>query len=180
MWLPNLISELAAGEIDVAITCGVIATPDAVTTEELCAEQLLVGLRPEHPLAHQQAVSLTDLANDALGINSEQLFPAWVLSQRQALQAANVLPPIVELNDTDLTAGRWIDQPRVEWVLLISSLSAGHTATAIRPVTPIQKVPFSLHWIPSRARAPAVPNFVKAALAAEPPPGWIPAPERRS
>jgi DNA-binding transcriptional LysR family regulator len=180
MWLPNLISELTAGKIDVAITCDVVAIPDEVTSEELCGEQLLVGLRPQHPLAHQQAVSLSDLANDVLGMNSERLFPAWVLSQRQVLRAANVSPPTVELNDTDLTASRWADQPEADWVLLISSLISGHTHTTIRPVTPIHKIPFTLHWIHSRVRAPAVPRFVRAALAAEPPLGWLPAPDHRS
>ena len=174
MWLPNLISELTAGRIDIAITCGRISAPDEVTTLQLCAEQLLVGLRSEHPLAHRDAISLTDLADEALGLGSEQLFPAWVLSQRQALQTANVSPPTVELKDTDLAASRWVDQRDVDWVLLISSLASGHTDTAIRPVAPAQKIPFTLHWIPARARAPAVVRFVKAALAADPPPGWSP------
>jgi DNA-binding transcriptional LysR family regulator len=173
MWLPNLISGLSAGKIDVAISCGEIATAEEITSEELCADQLLVGTRAEHRLADRQAVSLTDLADEVLGISSEQLFPAWVLSQRQALQAANVAPATVELKDTDLAASRWIDQPEVDWVLLISSISSGHTDTAIKPVTPTQHVPFILHWIPARTRAPAVQRFVHAALSAGPPPGWI-------
>jgi DNA-binding transcriptional LysR family regulator len=177
MWLPELISALAAGKIDAALTCGLIDAPDEFASQELCAERLLVGLRPEHRLAHEQAVSLTDLADEVLGINSEELFPAWVISQRQALQAANVSPRTVELNDTDLAASRWVDQPEVDWVLLISSLSDGHTDTAIRQVTPTQHVPFILHWNPSRTRAPAVARFVKAALAAPPPPGWAAGPD---
>jgi DNA-binding transcriptional LysR family regulator len=178
MWLPNLISELAAGNIDVAITCSVIETADEITSEELCADQLLVGLRVEHRLADREAVHLTDLADEVLGISSEQLFPAWVVSQRQALQAVNVSPRTVDLTDTDLAASRWIDQPEADWVLLISSLSSGHTDTAIRPVTPTQYVPFILHWIPTRTRAPAVQRFVDAALSAKPPPGWISLGER--
>ena len=172
MWLPDLIGDLAAGKVDVAITCGLISVPNDVVSEELCAEQLLVGLRAGHRLADQPAVSLSDLAGEVLGLDSEHLFPAWVITQRQALQASNVSPPTVELNGTDLAASRWIDQPEVDWVLLISSLTSGHTDTVIKPVAPSQRVPFTLHWIPSRARAPAVPRFVRAALAAEPPPGW--------
>ena len=173
MWLPNLISELTAGRIDIAITCGHITAPDEVTTVQLCAEQLLVGLRSEHPLAHRDAISLADLANETLGLGSDQLFPAWVLSQRQALQTANVSPPTVELKDTDLAASRWVDQREVDWVLLISSLASDQTDTAIRPVAPAQAIPFMLHWIPARARAPAVARFVRAAVAAGPPPGWL-------
>jgi DNA-binding transcriptional LysR family regulator len=172
MWLPNLISDLTAGKIDVAITCGRITAPDEVATVQLCAERLLVGLRAEHPLAQRHAVSLTDLAHQVLGLATEQLFPAWVLSQRQALRTANVSPPTVELRDTDLAASRWVDQPEIDWVLLISSLTSDHRNTAIRPVTPDQEVPFTLLWIPARARAPAVTRFVNAARAADPPPGW--------
>lgn len=176
MWLPGLISELAAGNVDVGITCGRITTPDEITSEDLCAERLLVGLRPGHRLASQEAVTLADLADETLGIGSEQLFPAWVLSQRQALETADVSPPTVELDDTDLTASRWIDQPQVDWILLISSLCSTHADTAIRPVIPAQHISFTLHWRPTRTRAPAVRRFVEAALAADPPPGWTPRP----
>jgi DNA-binding transcriptional LysR family regulator len=173
MWLPSLISELTEGTIDVAITCGVIATGEEIASEEVCAEELLVGLRAEHPLARGDSVSLSDLADEVLGISSERLFPAWVLSQRQALEAANVSPRTVELNDTDLAASRWVDQPEVDWVLLISSLSSAHTGTVVKPVRPAQHLPFILHWTPTRARSAAVQRFVSAALAAEPPSGWI-------
>ena len=173
MWQPNLISELVAGTIDVAISCGMIDTPDEIAREDLCAEPLLAGLRAGHPLAQHDSVSLTDLADEVLGINSEKLFPAWVLSQREALEAANVSPRSVELKDTDITASRWIDQPEVDWVLLISSLSSGHTDTVFKQVRPTQPIPFVLYWTPSRTHAPAVRRFVKATLAAESPPGWI-------
>jgi len=172
MWLPALLAALDAGDADVGITCGTITAPDEITTEDLCAERLLVGLRPDHPLASQEAVALVDLDEETLGISSDQLFPAWVLTQRQALETAAISPPTVELKDTDLTASRWIDQPQVDWILLISSLCSTHVESAIRPVTPEQRVPFTLHWQPTRTRAPAVRRFVEAALAADPPPGW--------
>jgi DNA-binding transcriptional LysR family regulator len=178
MWLPGLISALQADEADVGITCGRITTPHGITSEDLCAERLLVGLRPEHPLANQQAVALADLAEQTLGISSDQLFPAWVLSQQQALEFADVQPPTVELNDTDLTASRWHDQPEVDWILLISSLCSTHANTAIRPVSPAQQIPFALHWKPTRTRAPAVQRFVEAARAVDPPPGWTAAWDR--
>jgi DNA-binding transcriptional LysR family regulator len=172
MWLPNLISELGSGTLDVAITCGLITTPDDVASEELCAERLLVGVRGDHRLARDDEVALADLAGEVLGISSEQLFPAWVLAQRQALHVASVSPPTVELAATDLAASRWVEQSEVDWVLLISSLSAGHADTAVRPVSPLLRVPFTLHWTPGRTRAPAVRRIVELALAAGPPPGW--------
>lgn len=56
--------------VDVVITCGLIPAPDGIANEVFCAEPLLVGLRPEHRLAGQDAVALNDLAHDVLGIPS--------------------------------------------------------------------------------------------------------------
>lgn len=178
MWLPDLDSALVEGGIDVAITCGHPDTSDDVTTVELCADQLLVGLRAEHRLADQEAVSLVELAHDRLGMHSPHLFPAWSISQQDALRVANIAPPMVELTDTDLVAGRWMEQPNVDWILLISSLCGGHTNTVIKPTTPLQHVPFALSWVPDRARAPVVERFVQCCLEAEPPPGWVSAGSR--
>lgn len=96
-----------------------------------------------------------------LGTALEALFPAWVLAQRQALEAAGIAPPAIELADTDLSAIRWADQPGIDWILLIPSLTAAHTQTVIRPVTPRQLVPFTLQcWNPSRMHTIAVARFV--------------------
>ena len=62
-----------------------------------------MGLRPEHRLAAQPAVALTDLAHDVLGTTPADLFPGWALSQRQALEQADISPPTIDLADTDLT-----------------------------------------------------------------------------
>jgi len=172
MWLPGLTAALISGGIDVAITCGLIPAPAGTANEVFCAEPLLVGLRPDHRLAGQDTVSLADLAHDVLGTTSADLFPAWALSQRQALQTAGISPPAVDLTETDLAATRWADQPEVEWILLIPSLAAAHTGTAVRPVEPGQLVPFTLQWNPDRAHTTAVARFVQAALTAELPPGW--------
>lgn len=92
-----------------------------------CAEPLLVGLRPEHRLARQDKVSLSELAYDVLGTTPADLFPAWALSQRQALETVGISPPTIDLIDTDLAAARWCDQPEVDWILLIGSLATTHT-----------------------------------------------------
>jgi DNA-binding transcriptional LysR family regulator len=172
MWLPALADALISGRIDVAITCGLIPAPEGIANEVFCAEPLLVGLRPDHRLADRDAVALKDLTHDVLGTTAADLFPAWALSQRQALDQAGISPPAIELTDTDLTATRWADQQDVEWILLIPSLAAAHTTTVIRPVDPGQLVPFTLQWNPNRAHTMAVARFVHAALIAEPPPGW--------
>jgi DNA-binding transcriptional LysR family regulator len=172
MWLPAMTEALIGGRIDVAITCGLIPVPAGMANEVFCAEPLQVGLRPGHRLAGQDTVALQDLAHDVLGMTSADLFPAWTLTQRQALDAAGISPPTIDLTDTELAATRWADQPDIAWILLIPSLGAAHTGTVIRPVEPAQLVPFTLQWNPSRAHTTAVARFVHTALTAEPPPGW--------
>ena len=122
-------------------------------------------------------VALSELAHDVLGIAPEALFPAWALTQRQALDTAGIAPPTIELADTDLAAIRWADQPDIDWILLIPSLAAAHTQTIIRPVTPRQPVPFTLQWKPDRVHTIAVARFVHCALAADLPPGWYTQPD---
>jgi DNA-binding transcriptional LysR family regulator len=172
MWLPELLDAVVAGDIDVALTCGPVPEPAGIASEVFCAEPLLVGLRPGHRLASRNLVELSELAHEVLGIAPEALFPAWVLTQRQALEAAGIAPPVIELADTDLAAIRWADQPGIDWILLIPSLAAAHTQTVLRPVAPRQLVPFTLQWNPSRALTTAVARFVHCALAADLPPGW--------
>jgi DNA-binding transcriptional LysR family regulator len=172
MWLPLLTHAVSTGAVDVALTCGVIPEPDGVVGEVFCAEPLLVGLRPGHRLAGAASVSLDDLRYDVLGTTRESLFPAWALSQRQALATAGIAPPSVELADTDLAASRWGDQAAVDWVLLIGSLTAAHTATVIKPVEPEVLVPFTLQWCPEHAKSTAVSRFVQEVLSVAPPPGW--------
>ena len=76
MWLPALADALTSGRVDVVITCGLIPAPDGIANEVFCAEPLLVGLRPEHRLAAQPAVALTDLAHDVLGTTRRTCSPA--------------------------------------------------------------------------------------------------------
>ena len=146
MWLPAMTDALISGRIDVAITCGLIPAPEGIANEVFCAEPLLVGLRPGHRLASQNTIALLDLAHDVLGTSSADLFPAWALSQRQALEQAGITPPTIDLTDTELAATRWADQRDIDWILLIPSLAAAHTT--------------------------AVARFVHAALTSELPPGW--------
>jgi DNA-binding transcriptional LysR family regulator len=172
MWLPKLLDGITTGDIDVALTCGPVAQPTGIATEVFCAEPLVIGLRPDHRLASRDTIALAELAHEVLGIAPEPLFPAWALTQRQALDTAGIAPPTIELADTDLAAIRWADQRDVDWLLLIPSLAAAHTETVIRPVAPRQLVPFTLQWNPSRAHTLAVARFVHCALAADLPPGW--------
>ena len=172
MWLPKLIDAVVTGDIDVALTCGLFPEPARIATEVFCAEPLVVGLRPDHRLASRDTIALSELAREVLGAAPEALFPAWVLTQRQALDTAGIAPPAIELADTDLASIRWADQPDIDWILLIPSLAAAHTQTVFRPVAPRQLVPFTLQWDPSRVHTIAVARFVHCALAADLPPGW--------
>jgi DNA-binding transcriptional LysR family regulator len=172
MWLPTLLKAVTDGEVDVAITCGILPERDGVANEVFCSEPLLVGLRPQHRLADVSGVALADLAHDVLGATTEQLFPAWALVQQQALRAAGITPPQVPLGFTDLAATRWMDQAEVDWIMLIASLVRGHTDTVIRPVDPTYDVVFTLQWNPTRAQTPAVARYVSHALSVAPPVGW--------
>ena len=133
MWLPNLLDAVVTGDIDVALTCGLVPEPAGVASEVFCAEPLLVGLRPGHHLASRDTIALSELAHEVLGTAPQALFPAWALTQRQALEAAGIAPPAIELADTDLAAIRWADQPDIDWILLIPSLAAAHTQTVDPP-----------------------------------------------
>jgi DNA-binding transcriptional LysR family regulator len=172
LWLPDLVQAVTGGDVDVAITCGLLPERDGVANEVFCSEPLLVGLRPDHRLAGGPMVSLADLAHDVLGTTAESLFPAWSLVQHQALDAAGIDPPRVPLAATDLAAVRWADQPELDWIMLIRSLAPTHSGTAILPVDPGYDVPFTLQWNPNRAQSPAVARFVQHALVAAPPDGW--------
>jgi DNA-binding transcriptional LysR family regulator len=152
MWLPVLTSAVVSGEVDVAITCGLIPEPDGVVSEVFCAEPLLVGLRHEHRLAGAQSVSLEDLRYNVLG------------------------GPSVELADTDLTAARWADQPGIDWIMLTGSLADAHTRTVIKTVRPDVEVPYTLQWSPDRANSTAVSRFMHATLSVAPPRAGGPGP----
>lgn len=177
MWLTDLDRAVAEGRVDVAITCGLVPDRPGVVGEVFCGERLLVGLRADHRLATRDAVALADLAGETLGIHSETLFPAWALAQRQALEAAVVSPPTVELADFDLSAGRWTAQPDVGWILKTASIVGAEVTDTIRPVIPSQFVPYTLQWNPARAPTAAISRFVHLALTTDVPSGWVTQPD---
>jgi len=69
------------------------------------------------------------------------LFPAWALSQRQALEAAGISPPSADLADIDLAATRWADQPGIDW-----SPSRAHTMAVARFVHAALTAELSDSW----------------------------------
>jgi DNA-binding transcriptional LysR family regulator len=172
MWLPALQGAVADGTVDVAITCGLPESSGDVASEVFAAEPLLVGLRQSHRLAGRSSVALDELAHDVLGVAQPSLFPAWALAQRQALAAAGIAPPSVELADTDLSARRWTEQDDAQWIMLIPSLRQGSRSDVVVALEPEMLVPFTLQWMPGRAASAAVARFVHAVLTAPPPDGW--------
>jgi DNA-binding transcriptional LysR family regulator len=174
MWLPALRSALQAGTIDAALTCGDLGAegPD-ITTAEIGSEQLLVGLRPAHPLSSKPSIELHQLADRTLGIHPAHLFPAWHAVQRQVLADAGLTPPITELEDPDLSARLWTQQPEVEWIMLISSLFVGHAETIAIP-SGATTIPFTLSWTSRSLERPIVRRFVDFSLHAALPNGWLP------
>jgi DNA-binding transcriptional LysR family regulator len=173
MWLPHLRKALVDQSVDVLITCGVIPDPPHGVTEVLCHEPLSVSVRRNHRLADRSGVPLSELAHERLGIAGEPLFPAWVSTQRQALQAAGVDPPMVELDDNHVSAGQWPAQPDVDWILTIGSLTDPDMDAVVLPIEPPRTIPFVLQWIPDRNADRTVESFVRAALDdSAVPPGW--------
>lgn len=172
MWSHDLERVVAENEIDVAITFGPVPTRPGIVSETFCGEPLLVGLRPEHRLAGRAAVTLAELAGETLGLPSKELFPAWALAQRHALDAASVSPHAVELADTDLSAHKWPTQSEVDWILTTASIAAPDMPAAIRPVGPQQLIRYTIHWAPGHNRNPAVSHFVRSARRADVPVGW--------
>jgi DNA-binding transcriptional LysR family regulator len=179
MWLPDLERAVADvdGDVDVAITCGLVPDPPGIISEVFCAEPLLVGLRPDHRLAGSDAIDLHDLACDTMGLHSAALFPAWHIAVRQILDAVGVSPPTVELADTDLSAYRWPAQTEVDWILTTEAISGSDSATELFPLAPPQVVPYTLQWCPIRATTVAVGRFVNLALSVDVPPGWVSQPD---
>ena len=179
LWLPALAAAVTDARIDVAITIGLVPEIPSVVSEVFCGEPLLVGLRSGHRLAGRNTVALSELAQDVLGAPDADLFPAWALSQQQALTDAGIHPPSVRLEASDLAASGWTQQEDVEWVLLVGSLTGSHRDTVIRPVEPVQLVPYTLQWSPDRARTAAVARFVHFALSSPLPDGWVTQPAHR-
>lgn len=173
MWLRDLERALVEGSVDIAITCSPVPGSHGALTEVLCGEHLLVALRPDHRLAGQAAVSLSDLAEETFGMPSEALFPAWAIAHQDALREAEVAPPIVELADTDLTSRLWAEQADVDWIMTTASVAAPDMNAVLRPMDPPRLIRFMVHWIPGQTPNPAVARFVRLARTAEVPAGWI-------
>ena len=173
MWLTNLARAVAEGSIDVAITCGLVSDLPGLVSEVFCGEPLLVSVRPDHRLARSTAVTLAQLKDETLGIHRQELFPAWALAQRQALEASGVSPPTVELADADLSSCHWQAQQDVAWILTTSSVARDEMTTPILPVTPTVVLPYTLQWNPERAPTAACGRFVQLAITVDVPPGWV-------
>ncbi len=172
-WLPDLSAALAAGEVDIAITCDRVEDEaKRFETVELGSEPLLVGLRDDHPLATQDAIDLPALAELTLGIHPRRLLPAWHTAQLAALADAEVDPPKVELADTDLAAAGWNDQTEVDWILLLGSFGRPNATTAVLRVSPARHIPFTMSWLSYRSELPSIRRFADIVLRDGRPEGW--------
>lgn len=171
MWLPNLTQAIAEGTTDVAITCARLPDAPGSVNAVFCSEPLLVGLRPDHHLAAEPEVALQDLARYRLAVPNETLFPALALAQRQALDSVGLAPKEVVLDATDLSASGWTKQAEATWILLTGSLGTP-PLTAVRPITPALRMPYTLQWSPERAQTAAIARFVRLVLTHDVPSGW--------
>lgn len=173
MWLFHVQKALAEGSVDILISCGLVPDPPYGVSEIICGEPLLVSVRRHHRLAGHSGIDLADLRDDTLGIASDALFPAWVLTQRQALSTVGVSPPTVELTDNHVSAGMWPSQAEVDWIMTTGSLADPDMDAVVLPVAPALDVPFVLQWLPDRVTNAAVGRFVEMCRSDEAvPPGW--------
>jgi DNA-binding transcriptional LysR family regulator len=173
MWLYQLQQAIADGEVDVALTCGIVTPPDGVVSKTFCAEPALVSVRLSHRLANRDEIRLDDLAGEVLGVPSDALFPAWALAQRQLLEQAGATFRTVEICDSDISSSKWPLETDIDFILTMGSVVDAEMAAAVLPLAPPQHIPYTLQWAPDRARNAATARFVQAVLEAEVPPGWI-------
>lgn len=177
MWLPDLQTAIPDGKVDVAITSGLVPEPPGIIGEVFCAEPVVVGVRPEHALAQRDSIGLDELGGETLGVHSADLFPAWALGLRQVLEAAGAAPSTVELDDTDLSAGRWTAQADVDWIVTTRSVAGPASDYVLLPTSPPQFMPYTLQWCPIRTATAAIGRFVQFAMSADVPAGWITQPD---
>jgi DNA-binding transcriptional LysR family regulator len=173
MWLPDLLRAIPEGRADVAVTPGLLADQPGIISDVFCAEPIVVGLRPEHPLAGDPSIRLCDLEGATLGIQNGDLFPGWATALQTIVEAQGMTPPTVELRDIDLAARDWRDQQEVDWTLTTRGVSAAEAAEPLLPLSPPQYLPYTLRWCPIRAATGAVGRFVQLVLTADAPKGWI-------
>ena len=177
MWLPDLQTAIPDGKVDVAITSGLVPEPPGIIGEVFCAEPVVVGVRPEHALAQRDSIGLDELGGETLGVHSADLFPAWALGLRQVLEAAGAAPSTVELDDTDLSAGRWTAQADVDWIVTTRSVAGPASDYVLLPTSPPQFMPYTLQWCPICTATAAIGRFVQFAMSADVPAGWITQPD---
>jgi DNA-binding transcriptional LysR family regulator len=172
MWPPDVLQAVVDGTVDVAINCGYVVDPPGVVGEVFCGERVLVAVRPTHRLAGGDSVAWAELAGECFGISSASLFPEWAWAQRQVLAKARILPPIVELDTTDVWATGWAQQSNVEWVMTGAALSVPSEEVTLLPVSPTGFLLYKLQWNPGRTQTAAVARFVQLALTVDVPAGW--------
>jgi DNA-binding transcriptional LysR family regulator len=173
MWPADLLHAVADGTVDVAINCGSVVDPPGVAGEVFCGEGVVVALRNSHPLAERGSVSWRDLAREPFGVPNASLFPDWAATQRRVLDQADICPPIVELEATDLAAADWPRQSQVDWIMSSAGMIGANEGVTVLPVSPTGLLSYKLQWNPSRAQTSAAARFVQLVLTIAVPPNWV-------
>lgn len=125
------LAALRRGELDVAVTRGMVATP-GLTAMPAWSEPLHAIVSTRHAVAGQHAVALRDLADGVLRLPSRGCEPALHEAARSALRAAGIRPrlgrPAGTTQDTVVEVG---SDPH-SWALLPAEQVALARSTRVR------------------------------------------------
>ncbi|MFI9047908.1 LysR family transcriptional regulator [Streptomyces sp. NPDC053427] len=147
---------LARGEVDAALLRGEVRAPGLVT-EQLTTEPRVAGLPADDPLAHRATLTLTELADRTIALNTVSgttTLDLWPASARPATT--------ITIGNTDdwiaaITGGRAIG--------VTTSATAGmhpHPAMAYVPLTDAPPVPVVLAWRDGPGH-PRIPDLIAVA-----------------
>ncbi|MEU9114474.1 LysR family transcriptional regulator [Streptomyces sp. NPDC048483] len=147
---------LARGDVDAALLRGEVRTP-GLLTEQLATEPRVAGLPADDPLAQHPTLSLTDLAERTLALNTVSgttTLDLWPATARPSTT--------ITIGNTDdwiaaITGGRAVG--------VTTSATAGmhpHPAMAYIPITDAPPVPVVLAWRDGPGH-PLVPDLIRLA-----------------
>ncbi|KIZ13599.1 LysR family transcriptional regulator [Streptomyces natalensis] len=147
---------LTRGDVDAALLRGEVRIP-GLRTEQLTTEPRVAGLPADDPLAHRRTLTLTDLADRTLALNTVSGTTTLDLWPPGARPAATL--PIGNTDDwiATITAGRAVG--------VTTSATPGmhpHPALAYVPLTDAPPVPVLLAWREGPGH-PRIPELVRLA-----------------
>ncbi len=162
---------LVSGEAD-AVVGGAFRLPSGITSELVRRERLVAVLPSGHRLASASAVTLADLADDALYLPADEKAPTWTGFVRELFRLTGLEPEVVGGDGGGPTVFTdWVAERRCV-AIAVRSDELGHGVVA-RPISDGHAVyPWSLLWLAADP-GPAVAAVLGAARLARERRGWL-------